>query len=212
MWNNISEYIHTLKKQQQGGTSLAVQWLRLHTFNAGGSGSGPDQEAKIPTHCVEWSGQEKTKRIIEWFITLIGTGLFYPKEGTLSLSVFPWKKVKVLVAQLCLSLCDPWIIKPARLLCSWNSLGKNTGVGCCFLLQGTFLTQGSNLGLLYRRRILYHLSHQGSPTPLSLEHTPVLNRKETIYLTVVFLIGKITNDFFFLMFLYLTHFYHGHIF
>ena len=52
----------------------------------------------------------------------------------------------------------------------------------------------------------------GKPHALSLERTPVLNRKETIYLTVVFLIGKITDDFFFLMFLYLTHFYHGHIF
>ena len=35
---------------------------------------------------------------------------------------------------------------------------------CChFLLQGIFLTQGSNLGLLYCRQILYHLSHQGCP-------------------------------------------------
>jgi len=31
------------------------------------------------------------------------------------------------------------------------------------LLQGIFLTQGSNSGLLHCRRILYHLSHQGSP-------------------------------------------------
>ena len=30
-------------------------------------------------------------------------------------------------------------------------------------LQGIFLSQGSNLGLLLRRQILYHLSHQGSP-------------------------------------------------
>ena len=36
----------------------------------------------------------------------------------------------------------------ARLLCPWDSLGKNTGVGCYFLLQGIFLTQGSNLHLL----------------------------------------------------------------
>ena len=28
-----------------------------------------------------------------------------------------------------------------RLLCPWNSLGKNTGVGCYFLLQGIFPTQ-----------------------------------------------------------------------
>ena len=40
---------------------------------------------------------------------------------------------------------------------------KNTGMGCHFLLQGIFL-QGSNLGFLYFRQILCHLSHQGSPS------------------------------------------------
>ena len=50
------------------------------------------------------------------------------------------KKVKVLVAQSCLTLCDP-----ARPLCPWDSPGKNTGVGCHSLLQGIFPTQGSNL-------------------------------------------------------------------
>ena len=35
-------------------------------------------------------------------------------------------------------------------------------MGSHFLLQGIFLTQGSNLGLLHCRQILYHLSHQGS--------------------------------------------------
>ena len=37
---------------------------------------------------------------------------------------------------------------------------KNTEVGCHFLLQGMFLTQGSNLGLLHCRQILYHLNHR----------------------------------------------------
>ena len=36
------------------------------------------------------------------------------------------------------------------LLCPWNFPGKNTGVGCHFLLQGIFLTQGSNPHLLHR--------------------------------------------------------------
>ena len=66
-------------------------------------------------------------------------------------------KVKVLVTQLCLTLCDP--IDLSRLLCAWNSPGKNTGVGCHSLLQGIFPTQGSNLGFLHCRHILYHLSH-----------------------------------------------------
>ena len=57
---------------------------------------------------------------------------------------------------------------PARFLCAWNSPGKNVGVSSHSLLQGIFLTQGSNLGLLHRRQILYHLSHQGSSTSVVL--------------------------------------------
>ena len=53
----------------------------------------------------------------------------------------------------------PWT-QPTRLLCPWNSPGKNTRVNCCSLLQGVIPTQESNLGLLHCRQILYHLSHQ----------------------------------------------------
>ena len=70
----------------------------------------------------------------------------------------------VLVAQSFLTLCDPMDLMepPARLLCPWDSPGKNTGVGCHFLLQGIFLTQWSNQGLLHCVKILYHLSHQAN--------------------------------------------------
>ena len=50
-------------------------------------------------------------------------------------------------------------------LCPWDSLGKNTGVGCHALLRGIFLTQGSNPYLQHRwlsRQVLYPLSHLGS--------------------------------------------------
>ena len=57
----------------------------------------------------------------------------------------------------------PHRLYPARLLWSWNSPGKNIGVGIHSLLQEIFLTQGSNPGLPHCRQILYHLSHQGSP-------------------------------------------------
>ena len=50
-----------------------------------------------------------------------------------------------------------------RLLHPWNFSGKSTGVGCHFLLQGIFLTQGSNPGLPHCRQTLYCLCHQGSP-------------------------------------------------
>ena len=40
---------------------------------------------------------------------------------------------------------------------------RNTEVGCHSFLQGIFPTQGSNLGLVHYKQILYQLSHQGSP-------------------------------------------------
>ena len=43
-----------------------------------------------------------------------------------------------------------------------DSPGKNTRVGCHVFLQGIFPTQGLNPGFLHCRRVLYHLSHQGS--------------------------------------------------
>ena len=52
-------------------------------------------------------------------------------------------------SQSYLTLGDHMDCSPSRLLCPWNFPGKNTGVGCHFLLQGIFLTQGSNLHLLH---------------------------------------------------------------
>ena len=68
--------------------------------------------------------------------------------------IWKWKKVKVKVAQSYLTLCNP---------SPWNSPGQNTGVSSLSLLQGIFPTQGSNPGLPQCRRILYQLSHKGSP-------------------------------------------------
>ena len=63
----------------------------------------------------------------------------------------------------------------ARLLCPWNSLGQNTGVGSLSLLQEIFSTQGSNPGLLHYRQILYCLSHQRNPSapPGKCKHSGV---------------------------------------
>ena len=61
-----------------------------------------------------------------------------------------------LVAQYCPTL-RPHGLYPARILCPWNSPGKNIGVGCHALLQGIFpRTQGSNTHLLHYRQILSH--------------------------------------------------------
>ena len=71
----------------------------------------------------------------------------------------------------------PHALEPTRPLCPWDSPGKNTGVGCHFLLQGIFPTQGSNpclLCLLHCREILYPLSHLGSP-PRAMLNKYLLN-------------------------------------
>ena len=57
---------------------------------------------------------------------------------------------------------QPCGLYPARLLCLWDSPGKNTGVGCHFLFQGNFLTQELNPGLPHWRQMLYRLSYMGS--------------------------------------------------
>ena len=50
-----------------------------------------------------------------------------------SVYLFPVAAAKSL--QSCPTLCDPIDRQPARLPCPWDSPGKNTGVGCHFLLQ-----------------------------------------------------------------------------
>ena len=58
---------------------------------------------------------------------------------------------------------QPHGLQPAKLLHPWDFPGKSTGVGCQFLLQEIFQTQGLNLGLVHCRQMLYHLRPQGSP-------------------------------------------------
>ena len=69
----------------------------------------------------------------------------YSNSSPLSLPVMPSNHLILchpLLAQSCPILC-------ARLLCPWDSPGKNTGVGSHFLPQGIFLTQGLNPSLLW---------------------------------------------------------------
>ena len=51
----------------------------------------------------------------------------------------------------------------ARLLCPWNSPGKNTGMDSHSLFLEIFPTQQSYPGLLNCSQTLCHLSHHGSP-------------------------------------------------
>ena len=60
------------------------------------------------------------------------------------------------VAQSCPTLCDPMDCSPMNCslsLCPWDFPGTSTGVDCHFLLQGIFLTQGSNPDLPHCRYV-----------------------------------------------------------
>ena len=52
------------------------------------------------------------------------------------------------VASVMSDYLQPYGLQPARLLCSWDSPGKDTGVSCHALLQGIFLTHGLNPSFL----------------------------------------------------------------
>ena len=77
---------------------------------------------------------------------------------------FTMKDIKMKVAQSCLTLCNP-------MDSLWNSPDQNTGVRSCSL-QGIFPTHRSNSGLPHCRRILYQLSHKGSPRILDGQPIP----------------------------------------
>ena len=58
------------------------------------------------------------------------------------------------------------------LLCPWDFPGKNSGVGCCVLLQVIFPTQGSNRRLLYPLRWQAGSLQLAPPGMLMLSNSP----------------------------------------
>ena len=63
---------------------------------------------------------------------------------------------------------------------SYQGSPGNSEAGCHVLLEGIFWTQELNPGLLHCRRILYCLSHQGSPW--KIYHDDYLNTKSLCYI------------------------------
>ena len=117
-------------------------------------------------------------RILEWVAMSSSRGSSWYRDWAhcLLCLLFWWVlyhscHLKVKVAQLCPTLCDPM-----GLYSPWNSPGQNTRVGSLSLLQGISPTQGLNPGLPHCRQILYQLSHQGSPRILEWVAYPFSSR------------------------------------
>ena len=66
----------------------------------------------------------------------------------------------VLYVQLCPTLCDPMYYNPPGSSVHGIFQARTLEVGCYFLLQEIFPTQGLNPGLLHCRQMLYCLSYQ----------------------------------------------------
>ena len=120
---------------------------------------------------------EKANNVVKWFLMVILVEAQKEKKST-----GKRKSLHLLVEyinnhvqntgrneDMCaksLQLCPtPWshVLWPTKLYYPWGPLCKNNEVSCHALLWGIFPNQGSNSGLLYSGKILYHLCHQGSP-------------------------------------------------
>ena len=89
----------------------------------------------------------------------------------------------VLVAKSCMTLCYPMGCSPPVSSVHGIFPGNNSRVGCHFLPQRIFLTQGSNLGLLHCR--LYCLGHQGSyiiDICLTMKYYSVMSKQKSCHL------------------------------
>ena len=99
---------------------------------------------ELSEHCSTRGESQGSKHMSLWLVIALsffaGCGSFFQQQAHRSVS----RSV----------VSDSWRLsglEPARLLCPWNSPGKNNRVGCHSLLQGIFPTQGWNPSLLHCR-------------------------------------------------------------
>ena len=124
-----------------------------------------------------------------------GSNCSHELKDSCSLEENLWQTFSVSRSVVAASL-RPHGLQPTRLLCPWDFPGQDTGVGCYFLLQGIFPTQGSNLGLLHCSRLFYWLSYKGSLQVTNLDSiikrrditmpTKVHKVKTTVFLAVMY--------------------------
>ena len=79
-------------------------------------------------------------------------------------SSVPISIIVIMLSSVVSNSLQPYGQQPVRVLCPWDSSDKNIGVGNHSLFQGIFPIQEQNLGFPHCRQILYHLSHQESPS------------------------------------------------
>ena len=116
---------------------------------------------------------EDEVQVVSGHLQMTSTKVLFPSLGHLSPKVhgWIWRSLFYLMhacaklLQLCWTLCNPMNHSPPGSSVHGDTPGKNIGVGCHALIQGFFLTQGSNwylLCLLHWQVGSLSLSHSGS--------------------------------------------------
>ena len=77
------------------------------------------------------------------------------EDQSSSLGLWTWLKVKVLVSQLCVTLCNPVDCSPPGSSVHGTLQARKLEWAAITLLLGIFLIQESNAGLLHGRRIFF---------------------------------------------------------
>ena len=149
-----------------GGESFQEAWREAGSTSSRAVGE-PDRETSLrgfffkmrkaspQRFIVKKLKQSKVKRTSEWTAIYSPPRFFIISLSTrhhpsnliflINFNVNHNHHVVVMLSHVC--LCGPMDCSPPG-SCPWDSPGRNTGVGCLSPLQGIFLTQGSNPGLL----------------------------------------------------------------
>ena len=149
-WAHYNTYI-TTEHHCLGG--LNNNHLFLTFLEAGKS------KIKVP---ARWVSGEKLLPCLKAVAPFVCVHRVERERGE-SLVSFFWVKKQSFSLSVMSDSLQPHGLELARLLCSWDSPYKYTGMGSHSLLQGIFPTQESNPALPHCRQILCLLSHKGSP-------------------------------------------------
>ena len=129
-------------------------------------------------------------RILEWVAVPSSRGSSWPRDRI----QVSHRQILYCLSYLLLShsvesdSLRPHGLYPARLLSLWDSLGKNTEMGCHALVQGIFPSQGSNPGLLHCRQILYSLNHLRTFVKILWTNIFTLLLTKDLYILKIFLV------------------------
>ena len=168
-------FIH-VGKRAAARQHFSLLWIpKIPNLNYSESGftEGSSACAFTGSLLCTWNNKYKNEFILS--LDTFKAVQFYPHDSiaySFIISLFWYKIFITKHGYSCKSKQESkWIAQPCPTLCNLMDcslpgssihgifLGKNIGVGCHSLLQGLFLTQGSNPGLLHCTQILYQLSH-----------------------------------------------------